>query len=318
MKRIIIFGATGGIGVYTALSLKNDYEIIAVGRRNDNGFFADHGIEYIQCDITKKDDYLKLPKIKYAVINLAAMIPARMNGYEPQQYIDSIMNLNILDYTIGAEKYLYFQSFSDVRYLWSKMPIPADSESRFPENNDHSVYSICKTAAMNLSLHYGTKYGYKCFVIRLPNVYIYHPDPYYYLNGERRWQNYRLMIYKACQGENIEIWNDPRKIRDILYVKDLNEIIKLCIESDKPNTYNAGTGIGTTLEDQVKGIVEVFGGSYSYANNEYQTIEYIMDISKTIISLGYKPKYNYLDYLRDFKNEMELNRFEKLWGKPLQ
>ena len=26
-------------------------------------------------------------------------------------------------------------------------------------------------------------------------------------------------------------------------------------------------------------------------------------------------KYNYMDYLRDFKKEMELQMFEKLWGR---
>ena len=43
--------------------------------------------------------------------------------------------------------------------------------------------------------------------------------------------------------------------------------------------------------------------------------EYIFDISKTKEKLGYIPKYDYISYLEDFKQEMESNTFEKIWGK---
>ena len=42
--------------------------------------------------------------------------------------------------------------------------------------------------------------------------------------------------------------------------------------------------------------------------------EYVFDVSKTIELLGYRPQYDYLAYLRDFKKEMETQRFQKLWG----
>ena len=41
-----------------------------------------------------------------------------------------------------------------------------------------------------------------------------------------------------------------------------------------------------------------------------------MDISKTKEYLGYLPEYYYYKSLQDLKKEMEINRFEKLWGKP--
>ena len=33
--------------------------------------------------------------------------------------------------------------------------------------------------------------------------------------------------------------------------------------------------------------------------------QYIMDITPAIQELGYKPKYNYIEMLRDFKREMQ-------------
>ena len=57
-KKIIIFGATGNIGVYLTDYLlekfdSNEYEIIAVGRRKTN-FFDKRGVRYFSMDISDK------------------------------------------------------------------------------------------------------------------------------------------------------------------------------------------------------------------------------------------------------------------------
>ena len=37
-----------------------------------------------------------------------------------------------------------------------------------------------------------------------------------------------------------------------------------------------------------------------------------MDISNAQSELGYEPQYNYIDYLKDFKKEMEIKKFDKI------
>ena len=48
MKTVVVFGATGNLGAYIAVHLKNQgYDVIAVGhRKDDNNFFADRGMRY--------------------------------------------------------------------------------------------------------------------------------------------------------------------------------------------------------------------------------------------------------------------------------
>ena len=63
-KRIVVFGATGNIGAYSAVHLKEQgYDVIAVGRReSDNGFFQTKGMDYYSVDIENPESFDCLPK----------------------------------------------------------------------------------------------------------------------------------------------------------------------------------------------------------------------------------------------------------------
>lgn len=333
MKTVLIFGATGTVGAYSCLHfIEKGYKVIAVGnRKSDNGFFADYGIDYYSVDITKVEDFHNLPQSDIdAVVHLAGMLPARMKGYQPQQYIDINVTgaLNVFEYCVkvGAKKVIYSQSISDVAHLvGNRTPIPSDASSSFPLNNDHSIYSITKNAAVDMLRHYAAKYNFEYYILRFPNIYLYHPNPYYYVDGELRWQGYRKMIDMACKGQALSVWGDPSKVRDIVYVKDCCQIIEKCISSKNAESgkYNVGTGVGVSLEDQVKGIAEVFAPEgktieLTYDPSKPDASEYIFDMSKTEEKLGYKSEYDYIAYLKDFKKEMEANTFKKLWGDPVE
>lgn len=328
-ETVVIFGATGAVGAYTALHLiKNGYKVVAVGKRaNDNGFFQDLGCEYISLDIRNKNKFYILPNAGIrAIIDLAGKLPANMKGYVPQEYIDINITgtLNILEYAVkvNAKIFVYSTSFSDVSHLWNQIePIGADVPISFPVNNDHSIYSITKNTGADFVRHYSNKYNFKHFILRFPNIYLYHPNTYYYINGKLQRKGLFNIIDQASNGEDIELWGSPQVVRDMIYVKDCCQIVEKCICSNYSGTYNVGTGVGTSREDQIKGVIEVFSKNNQKSKIVYRTDkpdspQYIMDISKTIKELGYLPEYDYIKSLIDLKKEMEINRFEKLWGKP--
>lgn len=330
MKKVLVFGATGTVGAYTCLQLKNDgFDVVATGgRSSDGGFFGARGIPYISVDVRDKASFSALPlRGVYGIVQLAGILPARMEGNVPQRYIDINVTgmLNILEYAVsaGVQRFLYAQSISDVDYLMgTTVPVPEDSPSKFPPDNDHSVYSITKNAASDLLRHYSAHYGFRHYILRFPNIYLYHPNPYYYVDGKLRMQGYRALIYKAMKREDISVWGNPGRVRDIVYVKDCTRLESLClsVENAPSGVYNVGTGKGVTLEDQIRGIVEVFSPSGAksrilYEPDKPDAPQYIFDISKGRKYLGYEPAYGYMDYLRDFKKEMEEQRFAALWGK---
>lgn len=52
------------------------------------------------------------------------------------------------------------------------------------------------------------------------------------------------MIDRASRGEDIEMWGNPDAFKDILYIKDLCQMMyKALFANVEGGTYNAGTGI---------------------------------------------------------------------------
>lgn len=251
-------------------------------------------------------------------------MPARMEDYNPFLYIDSIINgtLNILEYMrrVKAKKIVFTQSISDILYLFGRtVPISADVIRNYPLTGDHSVYSISKNAAVDLIEHYYAEYGIKRFILRLPTIYLYHPNPFYYVDGVKKWMGYRYLINQAIQGKDIELWGNPNSKKEIVYIKDFVQIVEKAVLSESEGgVYNVGTGVGVTMEDQIKGIIKIF-----CSPNQQSSIilrpelpdspQFILDISKTR-ELGYEPQFDYEKYLIDFKEEMETEPFHRLWG----
>ena len=130
MKKIVVFGATGKVGCYTALYLKEKgYNVVAVGKRpSDNDFFADNGIDYISVDILNPETFANLPKSHvYGVIHMAATLPATMKGYDPHEYVRTNLDgtLNVLDYAVkvGVKRFVFPKSWSESGFFMSSTSI---------------------------------------------------------------------------------------------------------------------------------------------------------------------------------------------------
>ena len=95
----------------------------------------------------------------------------------------------------------------------------------------------------------------------------------------------------------------------MVYIKDFVQLVSNCVASDiDGGTYNVGNGWQVSLEEQIKGIVEVFSpkdnpSTITYVKDKPDPLENAFDISKTVEELHWIPQYSYLDQLRDFKKE---------------
>ncbi len=331
MKKIIIFGATGNIGAYFTDYCKEkmkDYEVIAVGRKKTD-FFAGNGISYIHVDIQNKEDFKKLPTEEvYAIVNLAGVLPAYLPEYDPFVYINGniIGALNILEYARKnhADRVIYTQTWAELAGYWGKEDIlRPDMPRKLLYTGDHAFYAIAKSMVVDTMEYYKQEFGVKNFVFRLPNVYLYNPQQHYFVDGRERVIPYRYMIEQAITGKDLELWGDPEAFKDMLYIKDLCQMMCLAITANVDGgIYNAGTGIRTTLREQIQGIVDVFSPEGKKCNiiempEKASFTSFVMDISNIKKDLGYEPEYTYIRYLEDYKAERQKKRFDKMWNGEL-
>lgn len=331
MKKVVVFGATGSIGAYFTDYCKekfkdSDYEVVAVGRRKTD-FFGKHGISYINVDICKDEGFSELPQSDVlAVVHLAGLLPAYVQKYDPFAYIETNVkgSLRILEYArkVHADRILFAQTWSEQGGYWGKETVLSPKLGRnLIYTGDHAFYAITKTMVCEMMEHYKQEYGIRNFVFRLPNVYLYHPSREYYVDCKKKLVAYRYMIDRAEKGLPIEMWGDPNAFKDVLYVKDLCQMMyKALFAPCDGGTYNAGTGIATTLRQQIEGMIQVF----SPKDHPSIIIEkpsgagftsFVMDISNAREDLGYEPEYTYTKYLDDYKIEQQKKRFDALWGK---
>lgn len=266
-----------------------------------------------------------MPKDIDVVLHFAGAMPARMKGYDPYEYINSIIigTLNVLEYMreCNCDKIVFSQSIADILYKFGTTnPIHDEVERRFPLATDHSVYSISKNTAVNLIEHYHAQYGFKRFILRLPTIYVYHPNPFYYVNGVKKFMGYRYIIEQAIKGNTLEIWGNPNSKKEMVYVRDFVQLVQKCIESNlEGGIYNVGCGNPISISDQIHDIADVFKrvkkSDIIYCPDKPSSPQFVLDISKAKHELGYKPQYKFHDLIVDYKFEMEKEPFYKLWGK---
>lgn len=325
--KVLVLGATGNLGAYSALALKDaGFDVVAVGKRqSDNGFFEDRGIDYYSLDITNKNDFDKIKNLGIDVVaDFAGELPSRC-AFNPQMLIRSITEatMNVLEYMReeGCKKIIFPTTPYDLfAYHETGVPIDPDSPRSFPPTGDHSIYAIAKNAAVDLIEHYHNEYGISRFILRFFTIYQYHPNAYHYADGKMRMMPYRYLMDKAARGEKISIFGNPNRVKEMVYIKDFVKVVVNAAKSELDGGfYNIGSPHRVSLDEMIHGIVDVFSSQnhkseITYAPDMPDTLQSILDWSKTANELNYKPEYDYITMLKDFKLEMELEPMAKLWG----
>jgi UDP-glucose 4-epimerase len=324
---ILVIGASSFIGTYLVDELVAEgREVFATGYSNLNeGYYAEKGIQFARVNIAKQQDFEKMPKENIdAVILLAVLMPANDVECIPQRYIDVNLTgtLNVLEYcrVNRAKKIIFASSHSDVAGLWDcGRPITEEDPCSIIYTGDHAVYIITKIAAVNLVEHYHQAHGITGISFRLPHVVGYGPHTEIYVDGKPWVPGFTTFVRKAMAGGPIEIWGDPSRGRDLVYVKDVVHAFIGAIDSPTAHgLYNIASGVRTSLDQEVKGIIEVFSPPEHRSVIRYRRDKpdmpyaYLYDISKARRDLGYEVRYPLMRMLQDFKGEMISQRFVHL------
>lgn len=326
-EKVLVLGATGNLGAYSAVALKNaGFDVIAAGKRkSDNGFFESLGIPYYSIDITKKEDFdILLDKKIEIVADFAGELPSRC-AFNPQALIRTITEatMNVLEFMrkTGAKKIIFPTTPYDLYHLHeSGNEMGADEIRSYPPTGDHSIYAIAKNAAVDLIENYHNEYGISRFILRFFTIYQYHPNAYHFADGKMRKMPYRMLMDRAAKGEEICIYGNPNRVKEMVYIKDFTQVVVKAAESEREGGfYNIGSPERVSLDQMIHEIIEAFSPTdkksvVTYDADKPDTLQSMLDISKTKKELGYNPQYTFRKLLEDFKHEMETEPFAQLWG----
>lgn len=327
--KVLVLGATGQLGCYSALALKaSGHDVVAGGRRNcDGGFFADNGITYVGgVTLENGDCFAKLPTDVDAVVNMAGAMPAHAN-MSPMPYVQSIVagTVNLAEWMRTktlARRVVFNTTPSDVcEFFGQSTPIDDDAPRSFPKDGgDHAVYAICKSAAVDILEHYKYAYGFMPCVFRHLTVYGWHPDAHYSVNGVRKVLPWRQIMRKCIAGDDVEVWGDPTFKKELLYIDDFTAAIVKAVEGEVCGLFNLSAVKHYTLEDQIQGMIDVFSpkGAPSkkiYRPDKPSTPQNILSPEKAKREFGWVAKVTWPEACSRMREEMLNNRFEKIWGK---
>lgn len=326
MKKALVLGATGQLGCYSALALKDKgYDVIAVGRRiSDGGFFATKGINFIGgFDIAKKETFDIIPNHRYdVVVNMAGTMPAHAD-MKMMPYVQSIVvgTVNLCNWMNqnGTKRIVFNTTPSDVVEYWgAKIPIDDDAIRSFPKTGgDHAVYAICKRAACDILEHEHIADGLEPCIFRHFMVYGWHPDAYYYLNGEKKMLPWRYMIRRCINGKGIDVYGDPSRLKELLYIKDFAAAVVRAAETNVCGIFNLPGYKPYSLDEMIDGIMNAFalkGAVKNYRPDMPDTPQILLSGKKSETVLGWKPQWKWKDACLDMKEECISNPIELMWG----
>lgn len=330
----IIFGASSFIGVYTADEfLKQGEKIIVTGRNNK---FKEHydqlGVEYINVDLSDKNDFDKLPKEGVeGCILLAGMLPANaiVNLDEDENAADyfevnTIGTVNVLEYCrkSGINRVISNCSYADVRGAWGKKVITEEEPRDYTYTGDHAVYVFSKNAANDVMEYYNQQHGMKNAWFRFPPVYGVGPHNSLYINGVLKKSGLKIFIDNASAGEDICIFGNPNLSRDVVYVKDVAHAYYLAMKSEKTyGLYNMTSGKGVTLQRQAEVIAELWApGPDKKSKITYKpealnnTPSYFFSMDKAKKDFGFVPEYSdFRVMMEDYKKDLDAKKYQELF-----
>lgn len=286
--KVAITGGTGFLGKEIINTLdKNGYTPVILTR--NESFISKHEVRVT--DYSNESLKISLNDVE-AVIHLAARrgVSINVDDFLPnliitQNLFDSCVDLEINNIVFASSIAVYSDSKT----------IPWTEENTHPK----TIYATVKLACENIGNIYHNKFGHNIKSLRIAQIL-----------GEGEIKGMmNTFIDSAFDKSKIKVKGKSLARREYVYVKDVANAFLLAL--NKPNlhgTFNIGSNVAYTNLEIAEKINEVFEnvGNLIYDDSDDESIESsLMDSSKSRKTLGYIPKWTFIDALLDIKTIKE-------------
>jgi UDP-glucose 4-epimerase len=294
MTMCLVSGGGGFLGSHLSAALLRAGHAVRVLDRNPPS--AQRLVsDWVVGDFTSPDHLEASVAGCNVVFHLAATTLPKTSNDDPRYDVHTNVegSVGLLDAARrhGVCKIVFVSSGGTVYGIPRRVPIAEDDATE-----PISSYGITKLAIEKYLHLFRHLYGLEFSVIRLAN-------PYGELQRADRAQGtVAVFLDRVIRGLPIEIWGDGSVVRDYVYVGDAIEaMIKAAFETTQSNTYNIGSGRGTSLLELVSEIGRVTGTEPMVEfkpARPFDVPKSILDISRARAELGWEPRVSLGEGLR--------------------
>lgn len=291
---ILLLGGAGFIGTHLAKRLKSEGHIVTIIDSLSTSIAPDYGVNFIKGDISEMDLDIQLMEADL-VYYLAGSVGVEYIDKNPSSTLFN--NINLMNKLIPAfERAQTKVIFSSTSEVYGEGPT-------FKESDALSIGSPDKL-----------RWGYACaklmteFMIKastFPSVIV----RFFNVVGPGQSGDYGMVLPRfmtaAKSGKNLIVYGDGEQIRSFCHIKDA--VNALLLLQDKEGIYNIGNDQPATISDLAKTVIKLTNTTsvIQYTpyeidfSKEHDDIYYrVPDITK-LKGLGYEPKYELKDIIKD-------------------
>ena len=317
--KILVTGGLGFIGsnfIKLLLSKHPDYEIVNIDKMGTGSNLANlKGVEkdsrylFIKGDISDLNLMLKVVKDVETIVNLAAETHVDRSISNPSLFFESN--------TVGV--FAILEAMRKVNKEARLVHVGTDEvygdilRGSFREDaplKPSSPYSASKAAADMFILAYHRTYGLDVVITRCTNNF----GPYQFPE-----KLIPKTILRASMNLKIPIYGSGKNVRDWIYVLDHCEALDTVLEKGRSGEiYNISAGNELTNLEVVRKILKIMNKDESLIefveDRPGHDVRYSLDSSKIRKELGWKPKHDFEEAL---KQTVEWYLKNEWWWKPL-
>ena len=289
--KVLVTGGAGFIGTNLIKRLLKDGQDVISIDNYSTGKLENHqdGCKYLDFDCVDTEGWKQIKEFwgtntPDVIFHLAALARIQPSFENPSETIDANVmgTVNVLEY---ARK--------------DKIPVVYSGSSSVHSGKFMNPYTFSKHQGEDLCVLYSELYEVPTTICRFYNVY----GPHHLTEGD-----YCTVIgIFETQYENREaltVTGDGEQRRDFTHVEDIVDGLMRCSEhfTFKGEIFELGSGENFSINV----IADSFDGGKEYIEaRPGEACDTLCTDKKAHKLLGWKPKHNILDYIEEFRNEID-------------
>ncbi len=286
-SKVLVAGANGMVGSAIVRNLEsNGFTNIIKGTRDDVDFTNQDETERYFCSEEPEYVFVAAAKVGGIMAN---------NNYKADFLTENLQiqtNLIQQSYNFGVKKLLFLGS-SCIYPKFATQPITEDQLMTGTLEPTNDAYAIAKIAGIMMCQAYRQQHGFNAISLMPTNLYGFNDNFDLQSSHVLPALIRKFHEAKVSNSPYVECWGDGSPMREFLYVDDLAEACRVCMERYEDSQHiNVGTGRDVTIKELTEKIAKVVGydGEIRWDTSKPNgTPRKVMNVDR-MKSLGWEPK----------------------------